>query len=71
MRVKARKHVRNEGSRQFKSAPLRQRVPSPPKPIVYIDSKKSFNPDGNADALRLSKGRSFPLPCKSKPVGKI
>ena len=26
MRVKARKHVRNEGSRRFKSAPLRQRV---------------------------------------------
>jgi hypothetical protein len=41
------------------------------KSIVYIDSKKSFNPDGNADALRLSKGRSFPLPCQSKPVGKI
>ena len=27
MRVKARKHVRNEGSRRFKSAPLRQPVP--------------------------------------------
>ena len=26
MRVKARKHVRNEGSRRFKSAPLRHRV---------------------------------------------
>ena len=27
MRVRARKHVRNEGSRRFKSAPLGQRVP--------------------------------------------
>jgi hypothetical protein len=29
MRVKARKHVRNEGSRQFKSAPLRQAYMDP------------------------------------------
>jgi hypothetical protein len=36
MRVRTREHVRNEGSRRFKSAPLRENAALPPEARLSV-----------------------------------
>ena len=63
MRVKARKHLRNEGSRRFKSAPLRQRVTTNRYPVVasFRGSKPTMRTPHRHRREGVRRGRRLPL----------